>query len=160
MNICNINFLYHIGITIIKLLIGIPFVFWFSRFIYHKLQAHLRTHIAVIIYTMVFYGSFGLLTVSILQDLGLTSLLGAAGIIGIATGFAAQTGLSNIISGIFLLVEDIFEINDVIMFGDKITGKVESINLFSVKLRTADNKLVRIPNEALLKNPVTNLSSK
>lgn len=119
-----------------------------------------RSHIALLIYNIVFYGSLGLIIVSILQDLGLTSLLGAASIVGIATGFAAQTGLSNIISGIFLLVEDIFEINDTIMFGDKITGTVESIDLFSVKLRTPDGKLVRIPNEALLKNPVTNLSSK
>lgn len=158
MNICNINFWYHVGIAVLKLVIGIPSALWFSRFIFRKLQNHARNHVALLIYNVIFYGSLSLITISILQDLGLTSLLGAAGIIGIATGFAAQTGLSNIISGIFLLIEDVFEINDTIMFGDKITGKVESIDLFSVKLRTIDNKLVRIPNEALLKNPVINLT--
>src|ERR1700679_528765 len=101
MNICTINFLYHAGITVLKLAIGVPLAFWSSRFIYRKLHNHVRNHIATLVSTVVLYGILGLIIVSILQDLGLTSLLGAAGILGIATGFAAQTGLSNIISGIF-----------------------------------------------------------
>lgn len=84
-------------------------------------------------------------------------LLGAAGVIGIAIGFASQTSLSNLISGIFLITERSFKLGDYIRVSDK-EGSVESINLLSVYLRQPDNALVRIPCETLIKNPVTNIT--
>jgi len=81
----------------------------------------------------------------------------AAGIIGIAVGFAAQTSISNIISGFFLMAEQPFVVNDVITV-DATTGMVLSIDILSVKLRTFDNKFVRIPNETILKSEVTNVT--
>jgi len=86
-----------------------------------------------------------------------TALLGAAGVIGVALGFASQTSMSNLIAGIFLLLEKAFEIGDEITF-ETATGIVESIDLFSVKIRTSDNTLVRIPNELIIKQKMTNLS--
>jgi len=41
-------------------------------------------------------------------------LLGAAGVIGVAIGFASQTSVSNIISGFFLLLERPFSVGDII----------------------------------------------
>jgi len=84
-------------------------------------------------------------------------LLGTAGILTVAIGFAAQTSASNLISGIFLMAERPFVIGDVIKVTDT-TGEVVSIDLLSVRLRTFDNLLVRIPNEAMLKSNVTNLT--
>lgn len=88
-------------------------------------------------------------------DLGV--LLGAAGILTVAIGFAAQTSASNLISGLFLLVERPFVVGDTIRIGDT-TGKVLAIDLLSVRLVTADNLLVRIPSETLLKSNMTNLT--
>jgi small-conductance mechanosensitive channel len=87
----------------------------------------------------------------------LTAVLGAAGIVGVAVGFAAQTSLSNIISGLFLISERPFEVGDIVKIGDT-TGVVETIDLLSVKLRTFDNRYVRIPNESLIKTEVTNVT--
>lgn len=84
-------------------------------------------------------------------------LLGTAGILTVAIGFAAQTSASNLISGIFLMAEQPFVIGDVIKVADT-TGEVVSIDLLSVRLRTFDNLLVRIPNETMLKSNVTNLT--
>lgn len=94
-----------------------------------------------------------------LQQLGfdLTVLLGAAGILSVAVGFAAQTSASNLISGLFLIVEHPFVPGDIIQVGTT-KGTVESIDLLSVKLRTFDNLFVRLPNETLLKTEITNLS--
>ncbi|MDZ7816437.1 MAG: mechanosensitive ion channel [Planctomycetota bacterium] len=94
-----------------------------------------------------------------LDELGykLTALLGAAGIAGIAIGFAAQTSLSNIISGFFLLSERPFAQGDLVQCGSD-TGFVLSVSLLSVKMRTFDNKLIRIPNENLIKKEVYNLT--
>lgn len=87
----------------------------------------------------------------------LSVLLGAAGVLTVALGFAAQTSMSNLISGLFLLGEKPFVVSDVIKIGET-TGEVVSVDLMSVRLRTFDNLLVRIPNEAVLKANVTNLT--
>ena len=95
----------------------------------------------------------------ILSVLGLkiTALLGAAGIVGIAVGFAAQTSMSNLISGLFLISEKPFQIGDVIRVGDK-TGVILSIDLLSVKIKTFDNQYIRIPNSVLLNTELTNVT--
>lgn len=82
-------------------------------------------------------------------------VLGTAGVLTVAVGFAAQTSFSNLISGIFLMAEQPFRIGDVIKVGDT-AGEVMSIDLLSVKLCTSDNLQVRIPNETMLKANVVN----
>ncbi|MGM0670010.1 MAG: mechanosensitive ion channel family protein, partial [Gemmatimonadota bacterium] len=84
-------------------------------------------------------------------------LLGAAGIMGIALGFAAQTSVSNVISGFFLMAEQPFVVNDLVQVGET-RGRVLSIDMLSVKLRTFDNRFVRIPNENLVKTEFINLT--
>ena len=95
-----------------------------------------------------------------LNQLGfrLTALLGAAGVLTVALGFAAQTSVSNVISGLFLLGERPFSVGDAVTVGDT-TGEVIAIDLLSVKLRTPDNLRVRIPNETVLKAQVTTLTA-
>ena len=82
-------------------------------------------------------------------------VLGTAGVLTVAVGFAAQTSFSNLISGIFLMAEQPFRVGDVIKVGDT-SGEVMSIDLLSVKLCTSDNLQVRIPNETMLKANVVN----
>jgi small-conductance mechanosensitive channel len=105
-----------------------------------------------------FYGITGLFAASALMELGfdLGVLLGAAGILTVAIGFASQTSASNVISGLFLLGERPFSVGDVIRVNGT-TGEVLSVDLLSVKLRTFDNLFVRIPNETMIKTEVTNL---
>ncbi len=105
-----------------------------------------------------FYGVAGLFAASALTELGfeLGVLLGAAGILTVAIGFASQTSASNVISGLFLLGERPFSVGDVIRVNGT-TGEVLSVDLLSVKLRTFDNLFVRIPNETMIKSEVTNL---
>lgn len=100
-----------------------------------------------------------LFLISALHELGfdLSVLLGAAGILSVAIGFASQTSASNLISGLFLMGERPFTVGDVIRVGTT-TGEVLSIDLLSVKLRTFDNLFVRIPNESLIKSEVTTLT--
>ncbi|TFG84969.1 MAG: mechanosensitive ion channel family protein [Spirochaetales bacterium] len=90
-------------------------------------------------------------------QVNLSALLGAAGIAGIALGFAAQTSVSNFISGIFIVSEKTFANGDVISV-DGTAGLVYSIDAISVKLRTFDNQLIRIPNETLIKSKVANIT--
>src|SRR5512147_366743 len=59
----------------------------------------------MIVRKIISYTGFSLVLIAVLGELGvkLTALLGAAGIVGIAVGFASQTSVSNIISGLFLI---------------------------------------------------------
>jgi small-conductance mechanosensitive channel len=92
-----------------------------------------------------------------LDELGfkLRVLLGAAGVLSVAVGFASQTTLSNLISGFFLFGERPFRLGDTVEI-DTIVGEVLSIDMMSTTLRTMDNRFVRIPNELVIKTKVTN----
>ncbi|MBZ2167255.1 mechanosensitive ion channel family protein [Marinobacter sp. F4216] len=116
-------------------------------------------HHNVVIRRLVFYVVVLLFAMAALREAGfsLDVVLGAAGILTVALGFASQTSASNMISGLFLLMEKSFEIGNVIEVEGTI-GEVVAIDLLSVKLRTPDNLYVRIPNETLIKSRVVNRS--
>jgi small-conductance mechanosensitive channel len=107
----------------------------------------------------VFYVGVAVVLVAALRQLGvqLTALLGAAGILGIAIGFASQTSVSNVISGLFLISEKPFAVGDVVKAGEH-SGIVMSIDLLSTKIRTFDNQYIRIPNEKILTTELTNIT--
>ena len=87
----------------------------------------------------------------------LSAIWGAAGIAGVAIGFAAQTSVSNLISGLFVITEGAIKIGDTIIV-DGITGVVDSINLISVTVHTLDNEMVRIPNSTIINTNLMNKS--
>ncbi|MGI5075144.1 mechanosensitive ion channel family protein [Treponema vincentii] len=105
------------------------------------------------------YAGFAVMVLTVFHRLGIDirAILGAAGIAGVAIGFAAQTSISNIISGLFVITERAFRINDVIEVEGTI-GTVQSINLLSVILKTFDSQYVRIPNETIIKANLINYS--
>jgi len=107
----------------------------------------------------VYYVAILILLITLLNEFGfrLSAILGAAGIFGVAIGFASQTSFSNIISGIFLISEKPFQIGDVVQVSSNI-GTIESIDLLSIKLKTPDNRYIRVPNETMIKTEVINIT--
>lgn len=116
-------------------------------------------HSGQLVQKLITYTAVIIVLLMVLWELGfkLTPLLSAAGVAGIAIGFAAQTTLSNFISGLFLLSEKPFKVGDIISVGS-IMGSVLSIDLMAVKVRTFDNKYVRLPSSQLIQNPLTNIT--
>lgn len=144
---------------VVLIIAGIPLVYILSKWVKTYSAKKFSSQQAMIFEKIILYFGVTIIFISILNEFGfkLSHLLGAAGIIGIAVGFASQTSVSNIISGLFLIGEKPFEVDDVITVGTT-TGVVLSIDVLSVKLRTFDNKMVRIPNETLTKTEVTNIT--
>lgn len=130
-----------------------------SAAIYKMTVARMGLHAATTLKRVVFYLVLAIVAMAALKELGfsLGVLLGAAGVLTVALGFASQTSASNLISGIFLVAESPFKIGDIISV-QNFTGEVLSIDLLSVKIRTFDNLFVRIPNETLIKAEITNLT--
>ena len=92
-----------------------------------------------------------------LFGINLKAIWGAAGIAGVAIGFAAQTSVSNLISGLFVLTEGSIHVGDTIIVGD-VTGIVDEVKLLSVRVHTYDNQMVRIPNSTIIGSNLTNNS--
>jgi small-conductance mechanosensitive channel len=145
--------------VLIVVAVGIPLVLLLSRVAARVLRHHLGQQGGDLLARVLRYGGYLMVLVGVLQEFGfnLAAVLGAAGILGVAVGFASQTSLSNLISGLFIVGERPFEKGDVIEVG-AITGIVEEIGLMALTLRTFDNRSVRVPNEMLVKNPVTTVT--
>lgn len=96
-------------------------------------------------------------TVTVLYDLGIhvEPLLASAGIAGLAVGFGAQTLVHDVLNGFFILVENWFDVGDVIKIG-AFQGSVETLTLRRTVLRDADGSVHIIPNSTI--TAVTNMT--
>ena len=146
-------------LAVITLLLG-----WVSAVMLRRLMQRVARragseHGALVAGKLIFYTVIVATIFLALSGIGveIKGLLAAAGILTVAISFAAQTSVSNVISGFFLLFDRPFSINDTIKV-EQTLGMVHSIGLLSSKVRTFDNLVVRIPNEALLKSTITNYS--
>ena len=79
-------------------------------------------------------------------------------IAGVAIGFAAQTTVSNLISGVFIVTEKTMKIGDFIEV-DGVSGTVDKVGLLSIKIHTVDNQLIRIPSSSIINTKLKNYSS-
>lgn len=94
----------------------------------------------------------------VLNQLGVSiaPILGAAGVVGIAIGFGAQSLVRDVFSGFFLLVENQLRVGDVVEVAGK-AGSVEELSLRRTKLRAYDGSVHFISNGLI--TTVTNLST-
>jgi small-conductance mechanosensitive channel len=145
--------------AVVLVVLGLVLAGLTSRLIQRLTSKRLSVHHLQLIRRVVYYSVLALFVASALRELGfsLAVLMGAAGVLTVAIGFASQTSASNLISGLFLIGERPFAVGDIIRIGGT-TGEVLSIDALSVKLRTFDNLFVRIPNETLIKSEVTTLT--
>lgn len=77
------------------------------------------------------------------------SLLAGAGLLAVAVGFASQAALSNVISGLFIVLFKPYKISDRIQVRTDLTGVVEDINLRHTVIRNFENKRIIIPNSVI-----------
>lgn len=83
----------------------------------------------------------------VLSELGVSvaPILGAAGVVGLAVGFGAQSLVKDYFTGFFLLVEDQIRQGDVVQLGEH-AGLVEQVTLRYVQLRDYDGHVHFVPN--------------
>ncbi|MGZ5477732.1 MAG: mechanosensitive ion channel family protein [Thermoanaerobaculia bacterium] len=96
-------------------------------------------------------------TMLILAEVGVSvaPILGAAGVVGIAVGFGAQSLVKDYFTGFFVLLEDQIRQGDVVQIAG-IGGLIEEITLRYVRLRDYDGNVHYIPNNLI--TTVTNMS--
>jgi small-conductance mechanosensitive channel len=145
--------------VLLTLVIGIPVINLIRKIVARLIKDKLSLQAEVLILRTLKYVLMLVLFIMVMNEFGfkISAILGAAGIFGVAIGFASQTSVSNIISGIFLISERPFVIGDVVQVGGTL-GIIQGIDLLSLKLKTFDGRYVRIPNETMIKNEVINLT--
>ncbi|MBN2635116.1 MAG: mechanosensitive ion channel family protein [Prolixibacteraceae bacterium] len=143
----------------IILVVGLVIIYIVTLLVKKLLPKNLSQQRRMIINRFVQYSGVIILFFIIVSELtiDLTAIFGAAGIIGIVVGVASQTSIGNIVSGFFLVSEKSFELGDLIRIGDK-SGTVYSIDLLSIKIKTFDNLLLRIPNQTVISSEVINIT--
>ena len=129
-------------IIVVLTLVALPVVRYLSNRIFtwggkedEEYRKRANTLSAVIRYLL----SITVLTVAAVMVLGevgveVGPILAAAGIVGLAVGFGAQSLVQDVISGFFILLEDQVRVGDVVQIGDK-GGLVERMTLRMVVLR-------------------------
>lgn len=81
-------------------------------------------------------------------NINIEPLLASAGIAGLAIGFGAQTLIKDVINGFFILMENQFEVGDIIRAAG-VSGTVEEITMRRTTLRDGDGALHIVPNGAI-----------
>ena len=151
-----------IFIKIITVVILFMIAFSISKIITIYLRRYFKDKIdpsRLDIFLKLMYYSIITITIGIfiLPILGIqpSSLLVAGGIVGIVVGFASQSIVGNLISGIFLIIERPIRIGNQVNIDNNV-GYVEDISLISTIIRTFDGLYIRIPNEKVFTNNITN----
>ncbi|MFZ3018263.1 MAG: mechanosensitive ion channel family protein [Gallionella sp.] len=112
--------------------------------------ARVFRHISTVVISLV----AGMLALSEL-GLSIAPILGAAGVVGLAVGFGAQSLIKDFFNGFFLLLENQIRQGDVVEIAGK-TGAVEDITLRYVRLRDFEGSVHYVPNGLI--TTVTNKS--
>ncbi len=109
----------------------------------------LRTALLITVLTVV-----GLV---VLSEIGvnIAPLLAGAGVLGIAIGFGSQKLVQDVITGLFLLLENTMQVGDVVTLGG-LTGVVEYLSIRTIRLRAEDGSVHVIPFSAV--TTVTNMT--
>ena len=109
---------------------------------------------AVVIFFVAVGLVFWIMDVSALKRVAV-GIFASAGVVGIALGFAAQTTMANLVSGIIIAFAQPIRLGDNVRV-DGEYGAVESIGLFYTLIRTWDNRRLVIPNKILSDQTIRN----
>lgn len=112
-------------------------------------QPMLRTALFCLIVTVV-----GLTALSEI-GVNVAPLLAGAGIVGIAIGFGSQKLVQDLITGLFLLIENGVQVGDVVSVAG-LSGTVENVSIRTIRLRAADGAVHIVPFSAV--TTITNSS--
>ena len=126
-----------------------------------RFAPNLSTDSAKSLRKLLYYGiiviSLGIATAS--QGIDLGGLIVAGGFLGIVIGFASQSVVSNLISGLFLMIEKpVKQGNTVEVPAENVSGKLIDIGTFSTRIQQFDGTVLRIPNEKMFTSNIRTFS--
>lgn len=121
-----------------------------------KVDDTLRSFLRNVIY----YALLAAVVVMALGQAGLnvTSFLAVLGAAGLAVGLALKDSLSNFAAGVMLIMLKFFKRGDWVSVAGE-SGTVQTVSIFNTILTTADNRMVIVPNSAILSGTIVNVTA-
>ena len=131
-----------------------------SKYIYKLIIKAIKDEtLAVFLKKVIFVAILLLGCITALTNLGVktASIIAVLGTAGLAIALSLKDSLSNLASGILLVVFRKFNKGDMVNIAS-ITGVVDSIDLLYTRITTPDNQLVIIPNSTITASPIINMN--
>ena len=150
------------GLALLILLVGIWVARWISRAIERALgRAGVEGTLSGFLRNISYAAMVVIVVIAALQKGGVptTSVLAVLGAAGLAIGLALKDSLSNIASGVMLIVLRPFRDGDHVQAAG-LEGIVEEIRIFQTRMRTFDNRLIVLPNSMITTAPIINFTAK
>ncbi|MCJ2162961.1 MULTISPECIES: mechanosensitive ion channel domain-containing protein [unclassified Pseudodesulfovibrio] len=124
------------------------------------LKANVDETLSTFLKNIVFYALLAAVVIAALGQAGIniTSFLAVLGAAGLAIGLALKDSLSNFAAGVMLILLKFFKKGDYVTVGGE-SGTVTTINIFNTVLTTPDNKVITVPNSAVLGGTITNVTA-
>lgn len=156
------EWLWRIGIALALLLVGTWLAKWLARIldrlmVRFQVEDTLRSFLRNLGYAIAMVVVF----IAALDFAGVptTSLLAVVGAAGLAIGLALKDSLSNIASGVMLIMLRPFRAGDSVLIAGH-EGVVESVRIFQTWMLTTDNREVILPNSQITSAPIVNFSGR
>jgi len=110
--------------------------------------------------SIVYYTLFIVVMIAVAGQLGIntTSFLTIIGAAGLAIGLALKDSLSNLASGVMLIMFRPIKIGDFVDVGG-VTGTVQSIDIFNTTIHSPDNQKHIVPNASITSDVITNVTA-
>ncbi|MCC5845408.1 MAG: mechanosensitive ion channel [Verrucomicrobia bacterium] len=155
-------YLVNLAIAIAILLIGKIVAFSIRKLIKkvmtaRKIDGTIIGFVAGLVYAIIMVG----VVLAALQRIGVqtTSFVAIIGAAGLAIGLALQGSLANFAAGFMLILFKPFKVGNFIEAGGT-AGIVEEIDIFTTTLRTPDNRVIIVPNNAITSGAITNVNAR
>ena len=122
-----------------------------------KIDGTIIGFVAGLVYAIIMVG----VVLAALQRIGVqtTSFVAIIGAAGLAIGLALQGSLANFAAGFMLILFKPFKVGNFIEAGGT-SGIVEEIDIFTTTLRTPDNRVIIVPNNAITSGAITNVNAR
>ncbi len=132
----------------------------FLKLLRKLITRNLPAHDKVKFVSLFSYGKWFIYVIILLMvfnnmGVNVTAIFAASAVLLVGIGLALQTLFMDIISGVFILVDQSVQVGDIIELDGKV-GRVEEINLRTTRAVTIDNKVLVIPNHKYLTNSLYN----
>lgn len=137
---------------------------WLIRFVTRRLdrlmeRADLDPTVRLFFSRLFSASLYGLLIIIILSILGvpMTAVIAVLAAAALAVGLALRDSLQNVASSVLIIILKPYIVNDIVEINSNV-GRVREVGLFHTRIRTADNKVLYIPNSEVMGNDITNYS--
>jgi small conductance mechanosensitive channel len=156
------RWLWHLLLGVVFALVGLWIARWWARvldrvMLRFQVEAILRSFLRNVGYAI----AVVVIMIAALDFIGVptTSLLAVLGAAGLGIGLALKDSLSNIASGVMLIVLRPFHSGDHVQIAGN-EGIIDQVRIFQTLLHTADNRLVILPNSQITNAPIVNFTAR